>query len=325
MYNPLVSIVIPVYNGSNFLAEAIDSAIAQTYKNIEILIINDGSTDEGLTEKIALSYGDKIRYFSKENGGVSSALNMGIDNMQGEWFSWLSHDDLYIEDKIQLQIYEINKYINDNKDFLDKKVIILSNSISIDINGKKILRPNRFNSGYYSGNQMFSLTLKRFSLNGCSLLLPKKCFNEVGVFDTSLKYIQDFELWYRLMLKQYYFLCIDHKSVNTRVHSQQVTVKYPELFYTEREKVGINLVDSLLQDFQKNKSILLDYLYFCAKKGNIVVGAYILRKLRDYNVNIINIIIVYKFQYTIFSIMNTCKKAYKYFFNKKYRGDSFGR
>ena len=84
--NPLVSIVIPVYNGSDYLREAIDSALAQTYANIEVLVINDGSKDNGATESIALSYGDRIRYFNKENGGVASALNMGIEQMKGDYF-----------------------------------------------------------------------------------------------------------------------------------------------------------------------------------------------------------------------------------------------
>ncbi|MDR1982842.1 MAG: glycosyltransferase family 2 protein [Holosporaceae bacterium] len=92
-FNPLVSMVTPVYNGSNYMREAIDSALAQTYKNIEIIVVNDGSTDN--TEDIALSYGDKIRYFKKENGGVASALNLAIENMKGKYFSWLSHDDAY--------------------------------------------------------------------------------------------------------------------------------------------------------------------------------------------------------------------------------------
>ena len=63
--NPLVSIIIPVYNGSEYLAQAINSALNQTYKKVEILVVNDGSNDGGATEKIALSYGDKIRYFYK--------------------------------------------------------------------------------------------------------------------------------------------------------------------------------------------------------------------------------------------------------------------
>ena len=92
---PLVSIVIPVYNGSDYLAEAIDSALAQTYGNIEIIVINDGSSDNGKTREVAGKYGDRIRYFEKENGGVPTALNLGIKEMKGDYFSWLSHDDVY--------------------------------------------------------------------------------------------------------------------------------------------------------------------------------------------------------------------------------------
>lgn len=65
---PLVSIVIPVYNGDNFLSEAIDAALSQTYPNIEIIVVNDGSRDDGATERVALSYGERIRYFNKSNG-----------------------------------------------------------------------------------------------------------------------------------------------------------------------------------------------------------------------------------------------------------------
>ena len=99
--NPLVSIIIPVYNGSNYLKKAIDSALSQTYKNIEIIVVNDGSKDDGATEQVALSYGDKINYYLKENGGVSSALNFGISKMKGDYFSWLSHDDEYTQTKIE--------------------------------------------------------------------------------------------------------------------------------------------------------------------------------------------------------------------------------
>src|SRR3712207_962084 len=107
--NPKVSIVIPVYNGSDYLKEAIDSALGQTYEDIEVIVVNDGSNDGGQTEAIAKSYGDKIRYFSKENGGVASALNFGIKNMRVKWFTWLSHDDLFSQNRIEQDLILIEK------------------------------------------------------------------------------------------------------------------------------------------------------------------------------------------------------------------------
>ena len=109
MGKPLVSIVIPVYNGANYMKEAIDSALNQTYPNCEVIVVNDGSNDNGATEKIALSYGDRIRYIKKENGGVATAVNRGIKEMKGEYFSWLSHDDYYYPQKIEKQIEAIEK------------------------------------------------------------------------------------------------------------------------------------------------------------------------------------------------------------------------
>ena len=84
--SPLVSVIIPVYNGGDYLAEAINSVLSQSYPNIEIIVVNDGSDDEDLTEKVALSFGERIRYFSKKNGGVSSALNFGLKKMKGDFF-----------------------------------------------------------------------------------------------------------------------------------------------------------------------------------------------------------------------------------------------
>ena len=97
-----VSIIIPVYNGKDYVEEAIDSALNQTYDNKEIIVVNDGSKDN--TEEICLRYKDKIKYYSKENGGVSTALNLAISKATGEYISWLSHDDLYYSNKIEEEI-----------------------------------------------------------------------------------------------------------------------------------------------------------------------------------------------------------------------------
>ncbi|HBY71535.1 MAG TPA: glycosyltransferase, partial [Lachnospiraceae bacterium] len=80
-YYPKVSIIIPAYNASNYLEESINSALEQTYQNIEVIVINDGSDDNGKTSEIARKYLSRIKYFEKENGGSSSALNFGIRKM----------------------------------------------------------------------------------------------------------------------------------------------------------------------------------------------------------------------------------------------------
>ena len=106
-FMPKVSIVIPVYNGADYLADAIDSALAQDYDNKEIIVVNDGSTDDGATEAIVSDYGTKLRYFFKPNGHVASALNYAIERMTGEYFSWLSHDDLYFPNKVSAQVAQL--------------------------------------------------------------------------------------------------------------------------------------------------------------------------------------------------------------------------
>ena len=136
MYVPKISIIIPAYNASDYLSEAIDSALNQTYSNIEIIVVNDGSKDDGATEKIALSYGQKIRYLSKENGGSSSALNWGISHMTGEWFSWLSHDDLYVPEKLQKQ-WEYMQALNVPVADLPKHVFFSASDL-IDAKGRTI-------------------------------------------------------------------------------------------------------------------------------------------------------------------------------------------
>lgn len=98
----LVSVIIPVYNGDRYLAEAIKSVLAQTYQPIEIIVIDDGSTD--LTAEIAQSFNSAVRYYFQPNSGSSSARNHGIELALGQFIAFLDADDLWVEDKISLQI-----------------------------------------------------------------------------------------------------------------------------------------------------------------------------------------------------------------------------
>jgi len=209
---PKVSIIIPVYNGSNYVKEAIDSAIAQTYKNIEIIVVNDGSTDN--SSEIIKSYGDKVKYFYKENGGVSTALNLGISKMTGQYFSWLSHDDRYYPNKIETQI----QYLKDNN-LLDEKVITYSN---YDVINEKSEVVNETRFEVYHPNTKPELALLRGLVSGTALLIPKTAFDEYGVFDEQYRCIQDYLLFFRFM-KTYKYIHIPETTNSTRVHSKQVT------------------------------------------------------------------------------------------------------
>ena len=210
MFNPKVSIIIPVYNGSNYLREAIDSALAQTYENLEILVINDGSNDDGVTKDIALSYGDKIRYFEKENGGVATALNLGIEKMEGEYFSWLSHDDVYDSEKINGQI----KFMSDNNR-LD--CIIYSDYDLIDSTGQCF---QHIRIGQIDIEKiLYHLMIER-KIHGCTLLIPRFAFIKYGMFPENLPTTQDYTLWLRFA-DFFKFIYFPRVVVKSRIHEMQ--------------------------------------------------------------------------------------------------------
>ena len=100
--DPLVTVVIPTYNQASYLREAIDSVLAQTYPAIEVIVVDDGSTDE--TAAVLRSYGERIRAIHQENHGAAHALNRGIREATGEFVCWLSSDDAFLPDKVALQV-----------------------------------------------------------------------------------------------------------------------------------------------------------------------------------------------------------------------------
>lgn len=233
---PKVSIIIPVYNGSNYLQEAIDSALAQTYPNCEILVINDGSCDEGKTEAIALSYGDRIRYFKKENGGVASALNMGIRLMKGEYFSWLSHDDVYYPNKVKREVQAIlasgdpTKLVQCEYDFYDEDT------------GTYTLTD--FSKTYTIGqltNSVFSVL--QLQIHACCALIHKSHFDRVGMFDEGLRTVQDIEMWFRLFRGQK-SLFVPERLYKVREHAEAGNHTIPS-YYSETCRLYKNLIGQL--------------------------------------------------------------------------------
>ncbi len=232
--NSKVSIVIPVYNGAEYLSQAIDSALAQTYSHTEILVVNDGSNDHGATEQIALSYGRKIRYFTKKNGGVASALNLAIDKMTGDYFSWLSHDDLYYPDKIRSQILALSG--------IPQKRTVLYGDFAVfseDPNDvKKVALP-----GVPPEHFRYFLTVNN-SLHGCTLLVPRIAFEECGMFNEKLLTTQDYDLWFR-MAEKFDFVHFPCLLVKARQHPGQGIIKMRDIAFMESERLFTSFVDRL--------------------------------------------------------------------------------
>lgn len=208
--NSVVSIVTPFYNGANYLSEAIESALAQTYPGVEIIVVNDGSDDGGKTRDVALSYGSRIRYLEKNNGGVATALNLGIREMRGELFSWLSHDDAYYPKKIARQLAYLET-LNDDR------VIVFCNYHVIDhasqITGTGLIPE------FVLGNSILSIV--GTYVGGCSMLIPKTAFETAGLFNESLRNSQDNELWLRMVMQGYRLRYMPDILIKSRRHAEQ--------------------------------------------------------------------------------------------------------
>lgn len=245
--SPKVSIIIPVYNGSNYLKFAIDSALSQTYKNLEVIVVNDGSKDGGATDMIAKSYGDKIKYFVKENGGVSTALNLGIEKMSGEYFSWLSHDDIYYSEKIEKQVGQLEKTRSD--------LIIISDWTIIDKDGNA-LRQCVIDDKLETIPMCFLAFDTTTWLNACAMLIPVSAIKKCGGFDVTLKTTQDYDMHYKLIRRGITFKILHQPLLYSRVHSEQGSARNQTATGSSdaiHEKIISSLSDSDINSYFGNK------------------------------------------------------------------------
>lgn len=173
---PSVSVIIPVYNGEKYLDDSIKSILQQTIQPLEIIVVNDGSTDG--TEKIAKKYGDVIRYVYQQNGGVAAARNKGLELVRGEYIAFIDADDIWVENKLELQLELFRK--NPDHDM----VIGLLKRIPFS-KMSKIIHEESKNGEY----------VLQF---GCAIL-KKKIFDKVGIFDESMIIGEDVDLFLRIL------------------------------------------------------------------------------------------------------------------------------
>ena len=182
-----ISVIIPTYNRKKTLARAIQSVINQSLSPFEILIIDDGSNDG--TEEWVKDNFQNIKYIYQNNHGVSSARNIGIENAYGDWVAFLDSDDEWLPNKLYEQVKAIDS--NPEIKFFHTNEIWIRNGI----------RVNQMKKHKKYGGYIFEKCLDICRISPSSALIQKKVFDNIGIFDESLRVCEDYDLWLRITSK----------------------------------------------------------------------------------------------------------------------------
>ncbi len=215
--NGLVSVILPVFNGSKFINTAIDSVVSQTYQNFEIIAVDDGSSDNSF-EILSQRCDSRIRIFRKANGGVAHTRNYAIQRSKGEFIAFLDQDEEWFCNKLEKQI----DFINAQPDY----PIVYTDAISICLNNSR--QPLRWSELYKPTSGFIFSDLYRtdnFILLS-SVFLKKSLIDEVGFLciDKAFRGVDDFEFWLRIS-QNHKFGYIPEVLVKRTVHADNFSYK----------------------------------------------------------------------------------------------------
>jgi GT2 family glycosyltransferase len=216
-----VSVVIPAYNAAEFLAEALDSVLAQTHKPLEVIVVDDGSEDE--TPQIAASYVGKVRYIRKERGGPAAARNAGIRAASGDWIAFQDADDIWLPEFLE-KLVAASAKTGADLTFCDALTVENGVTFGPTFFERKNLKEqlDKFAPGDVLLDP-FSLFLEhhQFMLT-CALLVRRDALIQAGLFDEDIYCGEDLDLWLRLALKCR-FAVVNENLVLRRIHGQNLT------------------------------------------------------------------------------------------------------
>ena len=212
--DPIVSVIIPVFNRPGFIRQAIDSVVEQSYEDREIIIVDDGSTD--LTPVVLAGYGDRIRRIHQPNRGVSAARNTGIRSAKGDLIAFLDADDYWLPGKLARQV----AFFQDHP----QARICQTEEIWIR-NGRRVNPKKRHKkpSGF-----IFEPSLALCLVSPSAVMLRKTLLEEVGGFDERLPACEDYDLWLRIAWKHPIHLIETPLIVKQGGHPDQLS-RMPEL------------------------------------------------------------------------------------------------
>jgi glycosyltransferase involved in cell wall biosynthesis len=260
---PLISIIIPTYNGSKFILETLESCRKQTYSNIEIIVVNDGSIDN--TKELLSTYNDIVYIDNKINLGIPLSVNNGVDKSSGEYFILLGHDDILGADHVAKIFSE----------FEEDTVAVHCNSIIINEKAKELKKSkNDIKQFKKTENALYNLSINCF-IQSCGMMHKKKIFNLVGGWDPKYKLYGEW-LYYIKMLRYGKLKYSTASTAYYRKHDTNITKSFTnKMGYIELESYK-NICRSLAH--YENKNSLLESFNYYIKR----IKFYIRLKLLEF-------------------------------------------
>ncbi len=245
--SPTISIVIPAYNAAATILPTLDSVFQQTFRDFEVLVINDGSTDQTL-ELLQTIEDTRLQTFNYENGGLPVARNRGISHARGEFIAFLDADDFWSVDKLELQLAALQAHP-------EAGVAYSWNYYQYDRSEKSYAET----SNSFQGDVYADLLIKNFIQNGSNPLIRKEAIASVGLFDSTLKSCEDWEYYLRLA-KQWHFVLVPKAQVFYRQSSTSMTSKI-EVMETYLFLVIERAFKSAPPELQHLKPLSLSWVY----------------------------------------------------------------
>jgi len=214
---PCVSIVIPTYNCARYILAAIQSVFTQTFDDYEIIVVDDGSTDD--TREVLQAWSSRLRYIYQQNRGQAAARNAGIRASSGQYLVFLDADDLILPRKLEVQASVL--------DAVPQIGVVYSDFYFwLDNSSKQIWQLRSTVPGWrsLSGNVLDEIMQGNWLATNCAML-RRQCFDEVGFFDETLSPVEDWDLWVRLA-GRFKFQYHDYPSSVYRVHGANISLDY---------------------------------------------------------------------------------------------------
>lgn len=267
---PLVSVIIPAFNTARYIAEAIESVLAQTYSRHEIIVSDDGSTDK--TREVLEPFKEKVRYLYQENRGVSAARNLGVRFAKGDLIAFLDADDVWLPRRLEKQMGFLEKHPDVSMVFADCELFSRSGTVAGSFLGEKKCFGN-FIGGERVIPDAFERLLDENYIPTSTVILKRGSFQGVGGFDESLRSVEDRDLWLRIAVK-HPVGCVPDVLSRKRLHSENISSDQVEALRSQIRVYTKILGDPLMSKradhpFIKSRlaelHFMLGYGYF--KKG----------------------------------------------------------